>query len=221
MKGLLYNDYMSMQKVLKTSLVIYVLFTIFSLLSDNIIFAVDYTLVFILMVPINIFYSDEKNKWEQYAFTMPVSPKQYVREKYIFFVLTQTIGYVLAYMIVLISYMYNRESFDSTIFDMINVTSAVSGILPVIVIPVMFKYGTEKGRITMLSLLFLPFILVKVLESTSVLTSILQAIQKIALTVEITKVFTETHGVILFIPMIILYLISYAVSLHIYSKKEF
>ena len=85
MKGLLYNDYMSIQKVLKTVAIIVVLFGTLAIMSGNVMFAASYIeIVFVLMVPINIFYADEKNKWEQYAFTMPISKKQYVLEKYIF-----------------------------------------------------------------------------------------------------------------------------------------
>lgn len=222
MKGLLYNDYMSIQKVLKTVAIIVVLFGTLAIMSGNVMFAASYIeIVFVLMVPINIFYADEKNKWEQYAFTMPISKKQYVLEKYIFFLIVQLFGYILSYIIVLCAYLHNKTSVDNDIFAMINVVSAVSMLLAILGIPILLKWGAEKGRIALIAIMIIPLILIKALESSHKLTGVLDAFGKYIVDTKIVEVFEDTYGLILFIPMFILYGISYLLSLQIYKKKEF
>lgn len=222
MKGLLYNDYMSIQKVLKTAAIIAVLFSIFAIMSGNIMFAAAYIeVLFVLMVPINIFYADEKNKWEQYAFTMPISKKQYILEKYVFFLIAQLSGYILSYIIVLCAYLYNKTSVDNDIFAMINVVSAISMFVPTLGIPILLKWGTEKGRIAIIAMMLIPFIIIKALESSQKLTVVLDTFGKYIVNTNIAEVFIDTYGLILFIPMFILYGISYLLSFNIYKKKEF
>lgn len=222
MKGLLYNDYMSIQKVLKTAAIIAVLFSIFAIMSGNIMFAAAYIeVLFVLMVPINIFYADEKNKWEQYAFTMPISKKQYVLEKYVFFLIAQLSGYILSYIIVLCAYLYNKTSVDNDIFAMINVVSAISMLIPTFGIPILLKWGTEKGRIAIIAMMLIPFIIIKALEGSQKLTVVLDTFGKYIVNTKIIEAFADTYGLILFIPMFILYGISYLLSLQIYKKKEF
>ena len=146
MKGLLLKDLYMTGKYCKPYIFIVILFTILSGYTTQ-VFMHIYPLVFVSMIPFTLGAYDEKSKWNIYCDTFPVSRKTVVSSRYVL-----TLIFVGATLILsIVSYIVS--TFISNGFDARSYLSIVAMMLLVsfvntsVILPIYFKFGTEKARI--------------------------------------------------------------------------
>lgn len=146
MKGLLLKDLYMTGKYCKPYIFIVILFTILSGYTTQ-VFMHIYPLVFVSMIPFTLGAYDEKSKWNIYCDTFPVSRKAVVSSRYVL-----TLIFVGATLILsIVSYIVS--TFISNGFDARSYLSIVAMMLLVsfvntsVILPIYFKFGTEKARI--------------------------------------------------------------------------
>ena len=146
MKALILKDTYVIWRQMKYFLVMILLFSALPSGFNN-AFAVIYT----SMLPYTALAYDERSKWDQMAAMMPYSPRDIVLGKYVFGWLCIAAAMVLSALFQgLLSFL--GASLSLALLAM----SALSGLCVLaITLPVMFRFGVEKGRLAMFLIIFL------------------------------------------------------------------
>ena len=210
MLGFIKKDLLVMKNNLKYFLLMILVFALF-LRESNIIYFIP---IFIsIMIFITTFSYDDYNKWDTYAITLPLSREKIVLAKYMTSLLlmvgTVLITFLLSFVIDTINHSFD---FDE-VFPMIFGGLFALVLLQTFMYPLIYKFGTEKGRIGLFVGVFavsglVGYLVNRVKIDTTALTGFIQ--------------FFNQYGILLLsIVMVILFVGSYFVSKRIYLKKEF
>lgn len=172
---------------------------------------VSFMLVFMSMSLVqSCMYMDEKNKWERYALTLPIRKKDVVKSKYILLLLMGGAAEVFAILLnMTISILFHMKVLEAV------VAAAVVFVVYLYVfslsIPASFKLGADKARYIVMAVIVIPSVLL------SVLVRLFPSLNEISPTDAQVMGFC-LGGVLM---GILLFLVSYRVSLRIYGEKEF
>ena len=143
MKGLLLKDWYLTVKYLRMLILISLLFAAMSVFSPENGFFRIYPAVMFAMIPVSLYSYDDREKWTVYVQAFPVSRAQYVTGKYLFGVLGMAALVALLTVLYLIS---GAEGFVGAV-----TLSLVLGLGSAsLMLPVLFRFGAEKGRIAYL-----------------------------------------------------------------------
>lgn len=204
MKGLIINDIFSMKKLMKTMLVVFAAFGIAWAVMGQAETGAAIIGVLGVTYLLNLFSYDEFYHWENYVAVLPLSRKQVVLARYLSFGLT-----VVVFQLVSVVYLLITGSLDangiSTMFGVLLMQIYVG----IVLIPVSYKYGTQKGRFIYILLLGLPFLLV--IAASGWISSLEQssAFDLMGLL-----------GIVVLIMLLLLF-VSFRWSVAILSKKEY
>lgn len=204
MKGLLLKDLLNLKKqwVIVGALIIF--YALLALQSGSGAMLGGVLAVLAAMMPVTAFSFDEKAKWDKYALSMPVSRRDLVLSKYIF-----GLGFcVLAFAVNMVfnSLLDSGNKLKETLI-ISYALFAVSLLFMLLILPVLFRFGVEKGRLLMLAILFVPTAIVTLgVTSGSGLPDEKTLMHMLSLTPLL---------------LILLLIASMALSLRIYARKEF
>lgn len=211
MKGLIKKDFLLIKSNLKSFIVIILVFTLFSMKGEG--FNVSFILPFLaIMMFISTFSWDEFNNFNAYAITLPIGRRNIVKSKYIsaiiFIAIATIIGLIITYLTTILS----KNIFDIEVI-LSNLFGTILGLSIILAIwlPIVYKFGVEKGRIMLFvgvfAIVFLCVTLSKLFDFTS-LINFLNSLDKV---------------LFIAIPLssIAIMVISYLISVRIYLKKEF
>lgn len=144
MKGLLMKDFYLLVKYCKMYLFIAVIFIGVSLVKDNNTFFMYYPCLLASVLPVSLYAFDEKEKWCNYCGTLPVSKPKYVFAKYIFGLI------IVAIITLLVTVVQALKMEPIRVSDCISIAAElllVGLIPPSVILPFIFIFGAEKGRI--------------------------------------------------------------------------
>ena len=216
MKGLLLKD-LSILKTQGRSAVLIMAIALFMLIAgNNTAFAVVYANILFVTFGITTISYDNYDNGYAFLFTLPISRKLYVMEKYVFSMLSIATGTVLS-LILMVGVSIIKEDYILTTSEIAFVIGyGVSAIvISSIMLPVNLKFGPEKGRIAMVVLI-------------AIVMSGIFAMAKISGTMDLTRVYLGIKGspafIIIGIFSVIVLLIlagSYLISCKIMENKEF
>lgn len=210
MLGFIKKDLLVMKNNLKYFLLMILVFAFFSR-ESNIIYFIP---IFIsIMIFITTFSYDDYNKWNTYAITLPLSREKIVLAKYLTSLLlmvgTVLITFLLSFVIGTVNHSFD---FDE-VFPMLFGGLFALVLLQSFMYPLIYQFGTEKGRIGLFVGVFavsglVGYLVNHVKIDTTTFTGFIQ--------------FFNQYGILLLsIVMVILFVGSYFVSKRIYLKKEF
>lgn len=210
MLGFIKKDLLVMKNNLKYFLLMILVFAFFSR-ESNIIYFIP---IFIsIMIFITTFSYDDYNKWNTYAITLPLSREKIVLAKYMTSLLlmvgTVLITFLLSFVIGTVNHSFD---FDE-VFPMLFGGLFALVLLQSFMYPLIYQFGTEKGRIGLFVGVFavsglVGYLVNHVKIDTTAFTGFIQ--------------FFNQYGILLLsIVMVILFVGSYFVSKRIYLKKEF
>ena len=147
MKGLLWKDYFIVKKYCKIILLMVVIFAAAGARDPGNSFFLLYPVILTSVIPVTLISYDEKSKWTLYADVLPCSRATAVSTKYIavcislIICLAATEGAQIIRMAV-------RHSWDAVLLLQICFLFVTVGLaLPGLMLPAIFRLGTEKGRI--------------------------------------------------------------------------
>lgn len=151
MKGLLLKDFYMACKYCRAYLLIVVVFALATPFSGNEnLFMLFYPCILASMVPVNLLAYEAQCKWEQFAGTLPYSRTQLVSGKYLTGLLASGITLILAGIAQAIG-MAVKGGFQAGEFCSLMAALALTAcVVPAITLPLIFKFGVEKGRIVYL-----------------------------------------------------------------------
>ncbi|MGN0976478.1 MAG: ABC-2 transporter permease [Faecousia sp.] len=146
MKGLLLKDAYMAAKYCRAYLLIVAVFLIAAPFSGDNLFLMTYPCILASMVPVNLMAYDTQSKWEQYAGTLPCSRDQLVSAKYLIGLLASC-G-ILALTGIVQSVRVATGSIQvQALASLMALALITSCIVPAITLPLIFRFGPEKGRI--------------------------------------------------------------------------
>ncbi len=221
MRGLIYKDLLTLKSYRKTLLLFSVVYILVGIVNENNLYMLPIILPLIFfMASISTFSYDEQAKWDKFGLTLPTDRKEIVKSKYYFYIVLNILSIIISTILIYIvkTLLYNNIDFKELLMVIISSTFTIY-IVGLIQIPIIYKYGVEKGR---LQLFILFFIITLLIGSGALLVK--NIIDLDVLSSQILKLFDNFK---LFIPIILIilyyifYKISYKISYNIYLKKEF
>lgn len=207
MKGLLLKDFYNMKKCCWTFLIIILVFTIVSVFGDNNSFFIAYPVIIAGMIPVTLISYDERSRWDVYCDTLPYSRAQVVASKYIFTILLVAASVVFVGL-AQIAKMFRADLFVwDGYFSLLGCLMVLGAISPGIILPFIFKFGAEKGRYAYFVMIFVACI------GSGILGDVLKYISE-------SEIMTWLPAICI-LGSILLFTISWKVSVVFYQKREF
>ena len=138
MKALLLKDGYVLCKQLKFLLLALIIFCVMPGLSAS-----AFSMIYVIMLPITTLSYDERSKWNQLSAMMPYTTRQIAVSKYL-------LGYIGAGAVALLSsisqVIFTRGTAEDLVVTVL-MLPCVGAIILSVLLPVMIRLGTEKGRL--------------------------------------------------------------------------
>lgn len=211
MTGLLLKDMYSLSKNIKQYGLSCIVFIVLAFYMKSSVYYVYMVILMATMLIFTALTNDEMSKWDKYALTMPIARREIVLSKYALFTMLLLSATLVSSVIGLVmTYFMSFESAKTILITSIS-GAGISCFLISIMLPLVFKYGVEKGRILLYVVIAIPTFLVA--GGSKLLVKLNIAIPTLS----------QVKPYLYFLPAIILAIlfISYKVSLSIYEKREF
>ncbi|NYB74363.1 ABC-2 transporter permease [Sedimentibacter hydroxybenzoicus DSM 7310] len=203
MIGLIIKDLINLKKLSKIYLLILLFYFIVSIAGGNQDMFGGMIVMLAVMIPITALSYDEKNKWDRYALTMPLMRGTIVLSKYILGLIFLIAAFTLAFIT-------NIIFTEIILYEnlMINLTTFSVGIIMIsFILPIILKFGVEKGRILMMIVIFTPVAIIVMLPKLGIPAPEQETIEMFLKYLPVAAIIT--------------YVLSILVSVSIYKKKEF
>lgn len=205
MRGLLYKESVLLKQYSRVWIFLLVFAVAFSVMSEDSSFILSMMAMFCIMLPVSSMALDQQADWERYASALPVRRSQIVWSKYIMSLVCMGIGLAvgLLAMGVLRPLVFAAQAWSwQEIGHQALLTGMFGLLLLSVMMPLLFWLGPEKGRFALIGAIF-------------VLTAPLFLFTE---QIRAWLPFLQTAGPFLVLALL---LISAAVSIAVYRKKEF
>ena len=147
MKGLLLKDFYLSWRYCRAFLVIVAVFLAVSFTGDDNIFFLIYPIMIASVIPMTLLSYDEHDKWTAYSGTLPYTRAQLVSAKYLVGLCFGTVAFLISMAATTVRMLIGC-GFILEQFAVVGTALLVLGCLgPALILPYVFKYGAEKGRI--------------------------------------------------------------------------
>lgn len=221
MRGLLTKEYYLILKTCKSYLLIILPFLLISLVApeNGMNFFMFYPTLMVSMIPNNLLTSDEKSRWNTYCAALPYRRSQMVSAKYIctfLLVLGMTLICIIAHLLrmAIVSDVTSEMICQSVSMQLTYFSAGI--ICPAITLPILYKFGVEKGR---------PIYLIAIVV-VCILTGSISAISSVSVQntfsllslPHLPEIITSLLGVLI---AAILFGFSWFLSTVFYKKREF
>ncbi|HEX3039836.1 MAG TPA: ABC-2 transporter permease [Caproiciproducens sp.] len=208
MTGLMLKDLLSLRKASGRIMAILGLYIVIFAAAGNVSFLSAMIILIMTMFIVNTYSYDEMSKWDYYALSLPVTKSQIVLSKYLLTLLFELAGILVSVLVYLFKNLINTEN----IMGLCGISSTAV-LMAAILLPLIYKFGTQKARIWMVLLFLLPTAAILGLNSFGILPS------GNALS-QVSDSFMETL-VLLMVPVsLLLFTLSYFLSCHIFKRKS-
>ena len=218
MKGLLIKDINLLKGQKQMWIGIIAIMTIVLVYADNPSFVIIYMAIIASMFTLNTMSYDEAQNGLSFLFTMPISRKNYLREKYLFGISLSVLAILAASLAGKAVCLAKHLEFPAEEL----LITVISGLLTAVVVlafslPLQVKFGMEKGRVVLLAIFGLVFLLgtaiMKLVPDS--LTAIFAWADRMIETYPAASILSCCIIVLLF-----MYL-SYLTAVHFMTKKQF
>ncbi len=154
---------------------------------------------------------DEQSKWHIYSIAMPYGRKTIVSSKYVAMIMSIIFSTVLTVVTLAAAAAFGKIEFSTELFITYAVTSLVIGMLyPSLILPVAFKFNSEKSRMFMISVSAIMGGLLGVCMSSNFTTKVLAKISE----------YSNILPYIFLAFAVVLFALSWWLSVKIYEKRD-
>ena len=218
MKGLLVKDVMLLKSQKQFFIVVLMFGVMFLFTNAEPFGAISYVTVLSAMCTVNTMSYDEFENGMGYLFTLPVTRINYVKEKYVFGILTTLFSMIFITVFSIGTCLMREILFSAKEFGaVLAVDCALAVLIFSLQIPVRLKFRAEKSTMAMMAVFafagVMAFAFIKILQKTGInLNEVLNQIEK-----------TPLGNIIIICALLALTLlvVSYIISIRIIKKKEF
>lgn len=206
MKGLLLKDFYTITKYCRIFFLVIIVFIALSCFGSESVFFILYPLVFAGMIPTTLFSYDEREKWNITCETLPCTRTQYVNGKYLMGLILQIAVLILSAIAQAVK-MSIVGTFELTAFlSIIAIMFGFCLFIPTIILPLLFRFGAEKGRIVYL-------VVIGILCAATAALFGFDVLNNIAATQLISPILCSIS--------VVLFALSWVLSVMFYKKREF
>lgn len=154
MKALLMKDLRTLKNERRLWVSIIGVSVLFGVLFQNWYFMMEYIMFGLSMIARTMYQYDVADQGIVYLMTLPITRKEYVKEKYLLSLMSICIGGILSMILTKIGMLFTPDQADSNqeIFSAFLGILAVALVLQAIIFPVELKYDVSKSRIIILLL---------------------------------------------------------------------
>ena len=218
MGGLIIKDLLFIKSTWKNLIILFIGSLLMSVALGNYLLAVCSLPVMLLSSGINTFQTDEFYNTESYTLSYPLSRKQIVLAKYLFTIILLLISTYIGLLIYWLISVIIHPGFNGLNTDMLKyffMTEAGALIVDSIFYPVIYKFGCEKSRLVLMSIVML------LLGIGSILSVYINT-SNITLDLAGGLNFIQTYGLqVLGITVTLFLIISYILSIVFYKHKDY
>lgn len=210
MMGLVKKDFYLSLSMFRAYMLVALVFAVLTFVGIyDLSFFVVYVSVICIMIPVNLFAYDEQARWDKYAAALPGGRAGVVRARYVFTLLACLASLLfslsLQLLTALVSGAKGQEWMDLLLSGLLPV--AYGCLMNAILLPLLFRFGSQKGRLYLLLALGLGVGLV--FGSIGILKEIGLPLTELALPLAALPVV----GLLALVP-------SYFLSLRVFRKKD-
>ena len=211
MKGLLLKDFCILKKQMKLMVVFVIFYAIWAVAAKMPTMMGTMVILLSIMMPISSLSYDEAGQWYRYAFSLPIPRRTLVLSKYVLGFLVSLGGLVVSAIgnIIILALTNGENALESwlTIIGFLE----LGVIFLSIIIPILFKYGVEKGRLLIVVIAVIPSLLGALLGSTLKTSgTLMPSAELLQAILYSSPLFT-----------LAIFLISFRISVGICRKKEY
>ena len=145
MKTLLLKDFLTLSRYLRMALLFVV---IFACIPGGSMAA--YALVFAAMIPITALAYDEQSKWPRLAAMMPYTTRQLVASKYVLGYIMLGGAILLSVVSTVVTTLVRGDVLDPASLSMLFILACAASLILAVIMPLILRFGVEKGRLVML-----------------------------------------------------------------------
>lgn len=205
MKALIYKDLLAVWKYCRNYLFLCGVFLLLSIFMEEYSFLQMYPVIFMGTLVNTLIAYDERDRWDRQVLTMPVTRKQYVTGKYLTGMILQGTMMVLSAAACALR-LAMGDGFGWAVFkDYLAFLLGLAVAAPSLILPFIFKNGSEKGRMAYLIVLGAIF----ALAMCGVL--VLKKLDMVGVPMDLSVLPAA----------VLLYPASWALSVRWYEKREF
>lgn len=147
MKGLLLKDFYMGIKYCRSFIAVVFIFLAISCLGDNNLFFLFYPCMISSLIPVTLISYDEREKWNLYSATLPYSKAQIVSSKYLIGLFVEIVVFSITAVTLAVRMMSAASFVMEEYLTLLSALFVLTCIGPSLVLPFIFKFGAEKGRI--------------------------------------------------------------------------
>lgn len=219
MRGLIIKDFLFLKSTWKNMLVMFIGSLLLSIALGNYLLAICVVPIMLLTSGITTFQTDEFYNSEAYTLTMPVSRKQIIISRYLFTLIMVVITMYIGFLIYTLIHFTINPGTNGLNMDMLKqlfMFELSALIIDSIFYPVIYKYGCEKSKFVLMSIVML------LLGIGSVISVYVNVIDIKAIDFESILDGIQQYGIyVLSIIVIISLVISYLLSILFYRHRDF
>ncbi len=203
MKGLIIKDLINLKKQVKVFGFLIAFYVFLAIAMENTAMFGGIITILFAILPITALSYDERARWDKYALTMPISRQDLVIGKYL-------LGGIFLGMAFLMYLVFGLITRMETPLNVLLISAALAGVglmFLSILLPILFKWGVEKGRFLMIGVLAVP-------------TAAIVVASKLGIALPNEKVL---HTIAFLSPIIVLLVLAGSIflSVRVYKNKEF
>lgn len=218
MKGLLIKDFRFMKNQKQFFVMTVFLCAIFSVMFESPSFVICYLPVMVSVFSVSTIGYDEQESGLSYLFTLPVSRSGYIKEKYLFGILTTLCSILVIVPVCNVILLVRKiESEPGEILGTALAAFAISMLMHAVMVPIQIRFEAEKSRTAVLiatgCIYLLVFLAMKAVQISDV--NVDDAVTRIVAAGPVIATAVCAAAVVILVG------ISFLISLHFIKNKEF
>lgn len=212
LRGLLLKDLLILKKAFLIAFAMLLFYGILGMDFNDASFLGGYFLLFFSLLTLSSYAYDEQARWTPYALTITMNRTKLVQSKYLLSFIMVALGFFSSILIALPQLISKSDTFVLKISPITWGSLYVSLLFNFILLPIIFKLGSENSRMIIFALCAIPTIAIVLLGKNNLLPSISKEMLE-----KITKILPYI-GVV---TAVLFGFLSYYISLKIVKKKDF
>lgn len=146
MSGLLLKDFYLSWRYCRAFLVIVAVFLAVSFVGSENLFFLVYPMMISSVIPMSLISYDERDRWTAYSGTLPYTRGQLVSAKYLVGLCFGVVSFLLAMAATVVRMQLNGTVSWPSLAVVGTTLLALGCLAPAFMLPFIFKFGAEKGR---------------------------------------------------------------------------
>lgn len=217
MKGMLIKDFSLLKGQKHFLLAVAAVSFLLLFVTEQYYFGVGYVGVMFEMFSLSTIAYDEYDNGNPFLFTLPISRKGYVKEKYVFGLLTALGGCIVNMVLIVVMQIAKKDSGADIQVMFVTMAGALAAgmVMIAFTMPLQFKFGSEKRQIAMMISFIIVFFVVFCGQSLTDRFGVPGFVKKLS-GMSIESIAALSAAIV-----IALVCASYLVSVRIMEKKEF